>query len=120
MMDAAERALVRRTLPRQGGELEVPSAEAPLHALFEAAAAAGPQRVAAVLPAESVSYAELNRRANRLAWRLREEHAVEVEDIVGLCVDRGSVGMLVGMLGILKAGAAYVPLDPALPAEHLR
>ena len=65
--------------------------------------------------AESVSYAELNRRANRLAWFLRQECGVGAEQCVGLCVNR-SVGMLVGMLGILKAGGAYVPLDPQLPA----
>ena len=65
---------------------------------------------------KSVSYAELNRRASRLAWRLREECGVGAERCVGLSAKR-SVGLLVGVLGILKAGAAYLPMDVAYPPD---
>jgi amino acid adenylation domain-containing protein len=63
------------------------------------------------------SYGELESRANRLAWRLREL-GVAPEERVILCVER-SAEMLVAMLGVLKAGGAYIPLDPAYPRERL-
>ncbi|WP_147466134.1 AMP-binding protein, partial [Pseudomonas syringae] len=64
-----------------------------------------------------LSYAELNRQANRLAHHLIGL-GIGPDDRVALCVERG-VEMMVGLLGVLKAGAAYVPLDPAYPAERL-
>lgn len=88
-----------------------------LHAAFEAQVAATPEATALVFEAESLTYAALNARANRLAHVLRERGAGPGVP-VALCTARG-VDMLVGALGILKAGAAYVPLDPAYPAERL-
>jgi amino acid adenylation domain-containing protein len=88
-----------------------------VHELFEAQAARTPDAEAVVFEAESLTYGELNERANRLARRLRELGAGP-ERRVGLCVER-STRMLVGLLATLKAGAAYVPLDPAYPAERL-
>ncbi|WP_350307859.1 AMP-binding protein, partial [Photorhabdus viridis] len=67
--------------------------------------------------AQSLSYGELNRRANRLAHHLLAL-GVQPDDRVAICVER-SLEMVVGLLGILKAGAAYLPLDPAYPAERL-
>jgi amino acid adenylation domain-containing protein len=64
-----------------------------------------------------ISYAELNQRANALAKHLRVL-GVEPESLVGVCLER-SVAMIVALLGVLKAGAAYVPLDPAYPQERL-
>jgi amino acid adenylation domain-containing protein/non-ribosomal peptide synthase protein (TIGR01720 family) len=64
-----------------------------------------------------LTYAELNRRANQLAWYLREQ-GIRPAQLVGICVER-SFALVVGLLGILKAGAAYVPLDPSYPAERL-
>ena len=84
---------------------------------FEAQVKARSETVAVVAGAETVSYGELNARANALAHRLREE-GVGPESLVGICVERG-VGMVVGILGILKAGGAYVPLDPAYPEQRL-
>ncbi|MEU6595207.1 amino acid adenylation domain-containing protein [Streptomyces sp. NPDC046881] len=85
--------------------------------LFEAQAARTPQATAVSYENESVGYAELNRRANRFARRLRSL-GVGPEVVVGLCVERG-VDLMVGMLAVLKAGGAYLPLDPAYPAERI-
>ncbi|HVR95695.1 MAG TPA: non-ribosomal peptide synthase/polyketide synthase, partial [Thermoanaerobaculia bacterium] len=84
-----------------------------LHELFEAQADLHPEATAVVFGEEEVSYGELERRANRLAHRLRE-HGVGPEVRVALCVDR-SPAMAAAVLGVLKAGGAYVPLDPELP-----
>ncbi|MGC4808460.1 non-ribosomal peptide synthetase [Micromonospora sp. DT233] len=97
--------------------LHAPRPGAAVHALFEQHAQAAPDRVAVVAGAESLTYAELNRRANQVAWRLRAL-GVGHETLVGISVDR-SADMLVGLLAILKAGGAYVPLDPGYPAERL-
>jgi amino acid adenylation domain-containing protein len=91
--------------------------EACLHQLFEEQVARTPDNVAAVFEDESVTYIELNRRANRLARHLREQ-GVGPEVLVAICMER-SLEVVVGLLGILKAGAAYVPLDPAYPRERL-
>jgi amino acid adenylation domain-containing protein len=88
-----------------------------IHTLFEAQAARRPEAPAVWFEGQTVSYGELNARANRLARRLRRA-GVGCETLVGLCVER-SADMLVGLLGIMKAGAAYVPLDPTLPRERL-
>ncbi|WP_445234378.1 amino acid adenylation domain-containing protein, partial [Duganella rhizosphaerae] len=88
-----------------------------LHQLFEAQAAARPDAVAVVCGGERLGYAELNRRANRLAHRLLAM-GVGPDDRVAICVERG-IAMVVAVLGVLKAGAAYVPLDPAYPSERL-
>src|SRR5271154_1178610 len=87
------------------------------HRAIELQAARVPDRVAVVSATESLTYAELNARANRLARRLRSL-GVGPEVLVGLCTGR-STAMVVGLLAILKAGGAYVPLDPTYPAERL-
>jgi amino acid adenylation domain-containing protein/thioester reductase-like protein len=85
--------------------------------LFEAQAARTPDNIAVVFENASLTYAELNVRANQLAHTLIER-GVQADTLVGICAER-SLDMIVGMLGILKAGGAYVPLDPAYPAERL-
>ena len=85
--------------------------------LFEAQVARTPDAVAVVFEDECLTYGELNARANRLAHCLRQRGAGP-DVLVGLCVER-SLEMIVGLLGILKAGAAYVPLDPSYPQERL-
>ena len=88
-----------------------------IHELFEHQAERTPERIAAVFEDQKLSYAELNARANQLAHYLRKQ-GVGVEGCVGICIER-SLEMIVGVLGILKAGCAYVPLDPSYPAERL-
>ncbi len=88
-----------------------------IHKLFEQQVAAKPDAIALVFEAETLTYGELNRRANQLAHHLRHL-GVGPETLVGICVER-SLEMVWGLLGILKAGGAYVPFDPAYPSERL-
>ena len=88
-----------------------------LHQWFEAQVELKPQAVALVFQSERLTYHELNRRANRVAHRLRSA-GVGSETLVGIFLDR-TVHLIVAMLGVLKAGGAYVPLDPAYPPERL-
>ncbi|HEX8695435.1 MAG TPA: amino acid adenylation domain-containing protein, partial [Longimicrobium sp.] len=87
------------------------------HELFEAQAARTPDAVALRHAGGSLTYGELEERANRLARHLRGL-GVGPDARVGLCLER-SPELMVGVLGILKAGGAYVPLDPAYPGERL-
>ncbi|WLH81392.1 non-ribosomal peptide synthase/polyketide synthase [Pseudomonas sp. FP2335] len=88
-----------------------------VHQLIEDQAALTPDAPALVFAQQRLTYAELNRRANRLAHRLIEA-GVGPDVLVGLAVER-SVEMVVGLLAVLKAGGAYVPLDPEYPRERL-
>lgn len=96
---------------------EVSSAAQLLHSCFEEQVLRSPYRVAAAFEGKELTYETLNQQANRLAHYLRRFGAGP-EVLVGLCVER-SLEMLVGILGILKAGAAYVPMDPSYPPERL-
>ncbi|RXU00090.1 non-ribosomal peptide synthetase, partial [Pseudomonas syringae] len=88
-----------------------------LHQLFEAQAAAQPDSVAVTYEGQRLSYAELNQWANQIAHRLIAA-GVGADDRVAICVER-SLEMIAGLVGILKAGAGYVPLDPSYPEERL-
>ena len=85
--------------------------------LFEAQVEQTPEAVALISECESLTYRELNRRANQVGHYLRQL-GVGPEQCVGLCMER-SLELMVGLLGILKAGGAYVPLDPAYPPARL-
>ncbi|WP_442940787.1 non-ribosomal peptide synthase/polyketide synthase [Nostoc sp.] len=93
----------------------------PLHKcipeLFEEEVERTPNAVAVEFENQQLTYQELNNRANQLANHLRSLGVV-ADTLVGLCVER-SLEMVIGLLGILKAGAAYVPLDPEYPTERL-
>ena len=89
-----------------------------IHQLFEAQAEKTPDKIATVFESEQFTYKELNEKANQLARYLKSV-GVEAQTRVGIYVER-SEKMLVGLLGILKAGGTYIPLDPAFPEERLR
>lgn len=88
-----------------------------IHEMFEARAQATPDGVAVLLDSGRLTYAELNARANQVARRLRELGAGR-EVLIGVCMRR-SIDRMVAILGILKAGSGYVPLDPEYPADRL-
>jgi amino acid adenylation domain-containing protein len=88
-----------------------------LHQLFEAQVARTPDSVALYFGKEQLTYRELNARANQLARHLRAA-GVGAGTLVGVCVER-SVELVVALLGVLKAGGGYVPLDPNYPARRL-
>src|SRR5258708_23703598 len=88
-----------------------------VHELFEAQVARTPDAVAAEFQGKQLTYRELNARANQLAHYLGKQ-GVGPEVLVGVCVER-SFEMLVSILAVLKAGAAYVPLDPTYPSERI-
>jgi amino acid adenylation domain-containing protein/non-ribosomal peptide synthase protein (TIGR01720 family) len=94
-----------------------PAGPATVHALFEEQVARRPDALALVAGEERLTYLALDRKANGLARRLRDL-GVGAEDVVGVCLDRGAA-LPVALLGVLKAGAAYLPLDPAYPEERL-
>jgi natural product biosynthesis luciferase-like monooxygenase protein len=91
--------------------------DACIHHLFEEQVDRTPAATAAVFQGESITYAELDRRANQVARHLRGV-GVDPDTLVGICLER-SIDLLVALLGVHKAGGAYVPLDPAFPNERL-
>ncbi|MDQ6607928.1 MAG: AMP-binding protein, partial [Actinomycetota bacterium] len=93
-----------------------PYPEACLHELISRQAASTPDAIAVQYRDERLSYAELDSRTNQLAHHL-QKLGVGPEVLVGICVER-SARMVLGVLGVLKAGGGYVPIDPAYPADR--
>ncbi|WP_445302295.1 amino acid adenylation domain-containing protein [Microcoleus sp. F4-D5] len=91
--------------------------DACIHQLFEAQVEIAPDAIALIFEDKQLTYKELNVRANQLAHYL-QNLGVEPEVLVGICVER-SLETIIGLLGILKAGGAFLPLDPAYPKERL-
>jgi amino acid adenylation domain-containing protein len=114
VLPEAERRIVVEEWNRTDAEYPAGSC---IHELFEAQAERTPDAEAVRFQEESLTYGELNGRANRLAHSLRRR-GVGPEVRVGICLER-SLEMVVGILAVLKAGGAYVPLDPAYPADRL-
>jgi natural product biosynthesis luciferase-like monooxygenase protein len=92
--------------------------DASIHGAIAAQAAVTPDATAIAYKEDTLTYAALDQRANRLAHHLRQ-NGVRAGDRVGICMTR-STDLVVGLLAILKAGAAYVPLDPSYPAERVQ
>lgn len=114
MLPAAERA---RVLYRFNDSVTTPR-DRLIQELFEEQVERTPDATALTYEGKSLTYLQLNRKANRLARSLRNK-GVGPDRLVGICVERG-LEMVVGLLGILKAGGAYLPLDPNYPAERLQ
>ena len=89
-----------------------------LHQLVEQQVQLRPDHIALQAEQHTLSYQQLNAKANQLANYLRKQHGVKPETVVGLCVER-SLEMIIGLLGILKAGGAYLPIDPELPQDRV-
>ncbi|MBE9067870.1 amino acid adenylation domain-containing protein [Leptolyngbya cf. ectocarpi LEGE 11479] len=89
-----------------------------IHTLFEQQVQRTPHAVAVIAEDAQLTYQQLNRQANRLAYQLATL-GVGPDHLVGICVER-SLDMVVGLLGILKAGGTYVPIDPHYPTERIK
>ncbi|GLZ32189.1 hypothetical protein Lesp02_43770 [Lentzea sp. NBRC 105346] len=114
LLDAAERERV--LVEWNGARRDVPVVTLPER--FEARVTADPSAVAVICGTETVSYGELNARANRLA-RVLAERGAGPERYVGIALPR-SIDMVVALLAVLKSGAAYLPVDPQYPAERIQ
>ncbi|MGL6343671.1 MAG: AMP-binding protein, partial [Waterburya sp.] len=88
-----------------------------LHQLFEAQAQKTPEATALIFENQTLTYQELNNRANQLAAYL-QDLGVKPDVLVGICIER-SLSMIIAILAVLKAGGAYIPLDPTYPVERL-
>jgi len=104
-------------LQEWGQGVQIPREDQCVHQLFEEQVKRVPLQTAVLDSQESLTYRELDRRANQIAHYLRRRGAGP-DQLVAICVEPGS-GMVTGLLGILKAGCAYLPLDPGWPAERL-
>ncbi|WP_339371046.1 amino acid adenylation domain-containing protein [Paenibacillus elgii] len=115
MLDPAERNRLLADWNRTGAEYP---REACIHELFEAQAWKTPERAAVWHESKELTYRELNERANRLARMIRSKGS-GTEHIVGIAAER-SLEMVVGMLAVLKAGGAYMPIDPGYPEDRIK
>ena len=114
LLEAGEQQQLLDSLGVEPGEHRLDQC---IHGLFDEQARARPDAPALTFAGQTLTYAQLDSRANRLAWHLRER-GVGPQVRVGLALER-SLEMVVGLLAILKAGGAYVPLDPEYPLDRL-
>ncbi|MFM7712979.1 MAG: amino acid adenylation domain-containing protein, partial [Microcystis sp.] len=85
---------------------------------FEEQVRSYPNNTALVFEKHSLTYQELNQKANQLAHYLRENYQVEPDSLIGICIEP-SLEMIIGLLAILKSGSAYVPIDPNYPESRI-
>jgi amino acid adenylation domain-containing protein len=114
LMSDAERHSVLHAFSREGGP---PLVERCIHEVFETYVDRTPNAVALLFEEQQVTYRELETRSNQLAHAMRAA-GIGPEVLVGICMDR-SIEMIVAVYGVLKAGGAYLPLDPAYPHDRL-
>ncbi|MBD2410053.1 non-ribosomal peptide synthetase [Nostoc calcicola FACHB-389] len=86
--------------------------------LFEQQVEKNPHHIALVFESQNLTYQQLNQKANQLAHYLIQNHQIQPDTLIGICVDR-SLEMIIGVLGVLKGGGAYVPIDPNYPQERI-
>ncbi len=86
--------------------------------LFEQQVEKNPHNIALVFESQQLTYQQLNEKANQIAHYLIKNHQIQPDTLISICVER-SLEMIIGVLGILKAGAAYVPIDPNYPQERI-
>ncbi|MEZ0068065.1 amino acid adenylation domain-containing protein [Streptacidiphilus sp. MAP12-20] len=115
LLDPAERRVL---LDEWSGAARPATSDLPIHQVFEAQVACSPDALALVAGPTTVSYRELDRRANQVAHALLAD-GVRRGEVVGVCLERG-VALVAALLGVLKAGAAYTVLDTAHPLDRLR
>ncbi|MDJ0728707.1 MAG: amino acid adenylation domain-containing protein [Crocosphaera sp.] len=87
--------------------------------LFEKQVKQNPNNIAVIFEEQSLTYEEVNQKANQLAHYLQQNYVIEPDTLIGICVER-SLAMIIGLLGVLKAGAAYVPIDPNYPDARIK
>ncbi|MCC6606147.1 MAG: non-ribosomal peptide synthase/polyketide synthase [Anaerolineae bacterium] len=114
LLTPAESALILHTW----NDTNIPLSVALAHTLFEQQVEKTPEETAVCFNDQKLTYIELNRRANQLAHYLNQ-FQLQPDEIVGICVDRAPE-MIVALLAVLKAGGAYLPLDPTYPQNRLR
>ncbi|UAA40606.1 amino acid adenylation domain-containing protein [Paraneptunicella aestuarii] len=132
LLSAAEREQLLSLATCQPANSENPDHKICMHTWFEQQVQANPDSIALVMPdengsevvlgdvsntAQKLTYRELNQKSNQLAHYLLEQ-GIQANDLVGICVER-SAEMLIAILAVLKAGAAYIPLDPDYPPDRL-
>lgn len=115
MLPESERSLLLAEWQNTAGTFEAGRC---IHHFIEAQADRTPDRTAVRFREQSLTYRELDERADAVAAALQARH-VGPDRLVAVCLDR-SLDLIVGLLGVLKAGGAYVPLDPAYPRDRLR
>ncbi|MCC2644610.1 MAG: putative Phenylalanine racemase (ATP-hydrolyzing), partial [Burkholderiales bacterium] len=89
-----------------------------IHQLFEEQVAKTPDNIAVVFEDKQLTYRELNQSANQLAHYLREKYQIKGDDLIALCLERNEY-QLIAILAVLKAGSAYVPMDPNFPNDRI-
>ncbi|MGC5775194.1 MupA/Atu3671 family FMN-dependent luciferase-like monooxygenase [Paenibacillus pabuli] len=115
VMSSEEKKL--KSIALNATQMEVPR-DSTIQEIFEEQARKAPIDIAVCYKDRTINYTELNERANQLAHYLREEYQIEANDRVAILLDR-SEEILIGILGVLKSGAAYVPIDPSLPHNRI-
>ncbi|MEC1262571.1 non-ribosomal peptide synthetase [Bacillus swezeyi] len=110
-----ESALLQNFSPMKKNDFPL---DQPLYHQLEQQAEKSPERPAVLADGISITYRELNQRANQIAWKLIGR-GIQQEDVIAV-MGRRSPDMLIGIYGILKAGAAYLPIDPDYPTERIR